>query len=424
MPPHLYGELTRTAEGCTIMAKRKIVSDLLTRVRRLHSTVTQQSPSLSSGGAASPRNSVPAVPPMPVPTQEISSANRAVAAAMLNDFQGVLWALGHIASNEFGMTMILDVDRRFIAWCVENACNCSFYSLRGTYFFVLGLISRSPLGRRKLLTLGWDSAPRNGNSAVAYPLHPSSLFRGGAMVPSDYLRSRMTGSPDVANKKTLFNAAAAVAAISGGSVTLSSIGGSSVSGGGAGGGGAGGGGARSDSATRSLATLPGWVPGTVVPKRQTSLPPAVLNSLGIVRPVNGAAKNAELEVLTLISRVRLVYSILYLSLHLSIAFVLVVVVVVVVVVVITWYMLPSDDCFHFLNDNVFVDVYSVVQLPGVIVYRECKMRIESIKKENPQLFTSKKFYRLVNLMLESYTFKLTARRDILALFSEEAKLNA
>jgi hypothetical protein len=72
----------------------------------------------------------------------------------------------------------------------------------------------------------------------------------------------------------------------------------------------------------------------------------------------------------------------------------------------------------------FVDVYSVVQLPGVIVYRECKMRIESIKKENPQLFTSKKFYRLVNLMLESYTFKLTARRDILALFSEEAKLNA
>ena len=35
MPPHLYGELTRTLEGCEIIAKRKIVSDLLTRAHHL-----------------------------------------------------------------------------------------------------------------------------------------------------------------------------------------------------------------------------------------------------------------------------------------------------------------------------------------------------------------------------------------------------
>lgn len=35
MPPHLYGELTRTLEGCEIIAKRKIVSDLLARAHHL-----------------------------------------------------------------------------------------------------------------------------------------------------------------------------------------------------------------------------------------------------------------------------------------------------------------------------------------------------------------------------------------------------
>ncbi len=60
-------------------------------------------------------------------------------------------------------------------------------------------------------------------------------------------------------------------------------------------------------------------------------------------------------------------------------------------------------------------------MPGVILYRDCKSRLENMKKENPHLFASRHLYVEVLKILESYTFKLTARRDIIGLFSEEAK---
>lgn len=41
MPPHIYGELTRTLEGCEIIAKRKIVSDLLAKAHHLVNVCTQ-----------------------------------------------------------------------------------------------------------------------------------------------------------------------------------------------------------------------------------------------------------------------------------------------------------------------------------------------------------------------------------------------
>ena len=57
-----------------------------------------------------------------------------------------------------------------------------------------------------------------------------------------------------------------------------------------------------------------------------------------------------------------------------------------------------------------------VQLPGVIIYRECKARLDQIKAHHPEAFSNRKLYATVHRMFEGYTFKLTTRRDILKLF--------
>lgn len=57
----------------------------------------------------------------------------------------------------------------------------------------------------------------------------------------------------------------------------------------------------------------------------------------------------------------------------------------------------------------------------MIVYRECKSRLDHLKREHPELFAKRSLYANVHRMLESYTFKLTARRDITALFAADAK---
>jgi hypothetical protein len=63
-------------------------------------------------------------------------------------------------------------------------------------------------------------------------------------------------------------------------------------------------------------------------------------------------------------------------------------------------------------------------MPGVILYRECKTRLESIRREHSEIFDKYSLYVDVQRILESYNFKLTARREILALFSEKARLKS
>ncbi len=60
-------------------------------------------------------------------------------------------------------------------------------------------------------------------------------------------------------------------------------------------------------------------------------------------------------------------------------------------------------------------------MPGVILYRDCKNKLDHIKHEHPEVFNKRSLYLEVLHILESYTFKLTARREIVAFFTEEAK---
>ena len=291
MPPHIYGELTRTLEGCEIVAKRKIVSDLLVKAHHLVNVCTQVP--LNSSRHSSP--------------EHIQSAKDNIALAY-RELQGTLWALGHIGSNEMGCALIFEADRKFVGWCIENACSSSYYSLRGTFFYVLGLLSRTLQGSRKLLKYSWDCAPRNTNSAVAFPLRASSLFLSPSLAGTASGLFSPRGGPNSPlpspSNKFPFSAAPPLSSVGGAAVpgTASSTSSST---------------AREGLAALSintpLATLRGVASptsasgnlGVMSPVRLNTLPEDVLSELHVFNRREAAAtKNMEIEVLHIIAKVR------------------------------------------------------------------------------------------------------------------------
>lgn len=60
-------------------------------------------------------------------------------------------------------------------------------------------------------------------------------------------------------------------------------------------------------------------------------------------------------------------------------------------------------------------------MPGVILYRECKAKLDHIRRENNDIFSKRTLFVEVMRILEVYNFKLSARREIIALFSEAAR---
>ncbi len=311
MPRHAYGELARTSEGLAILNQRSIISDLLNVVHR----------------------------------RVGSDSAKAAAAGVSNssiDMRSALWSLAHIGSTELGHVAILSADPMFLEWCLENIASCPNFSLRGTFFYVVGLLSRTARGSRKLLQAQWDCAPAGCNSAVAFPRNPSVLF------------------------KPLSTVASAVSAGSAAPISILCTPGSS---------------SLDDCSSSSGGT--GQSYGGSYTSSSTSPPQVVKSLTPFLQP---GAVSLDLEVLNLIAKVGV-----------------------------------CDDLrVCVVNTTHFPSL--LLQLPGVIVYRECKARLDHIRKEHPEVFCRRALYVNVHRILESYTFKLSARRDVLALFAPEARM--
>jgi hypothetical protein len=52
------------------------------------------------------------------------------------------------------------------------------------------------------------------------------------------------------------------------------------------------------------------------------------------------------------------------------------------------------------------------------------MRLERLKSQRPDIFASRELYTAVRVMLDHFTFKLPARRQVTSLFSVEAKMTS
>ncbi|KAI8586531.1 Rapamycin-insensitive companion of mTOR, N-term-domain-containing protein [Geranomyces variabilis] len=140
-PPHFYGELARTQEGTELLRSKGHFSDFTSLIRRRR----------QNGWAG-------------------------VQPADVLHLKGVLWAVGNIGAVPTGLPFLLEED--LIQDIVELARSCPYITLKGTCYYVLGLISKTAQGVEILDDLGWETVLPPGSSAGAGKLE-------GLCIPKD-----------------------------------------------------------------------------------------------------------------------------------------------------------------------------------------------------------------------------------------------
>lgn len=132
VPPHFYRELTRTVEGCKLLKESGHFGDFVSTIHE-------------------------------------SWAESEDLETMLK-VKGCLWAVGNVGSMELGAPFLEETDT--VACIVKMAETSNVPTMRGTAFFVLGLISRSLHGLEILAEHGWDAATDNLGASLGYCLPP------------------------------------------------------------------------------------------------------------------------------------------------------------------------------------------------------------------------------------------------------------
>lgn len=132
VPPHFYRELTRTAEGCKLLQKSGHFGAFVGTIQELWSEVEDHE-------------------------------------AMLK-VKGCLWAVGNVGSMELGAPFLEETD--VVTWIVKIATESEIMTMRGTAFFVLGLISRSLHGMEIVAEHGWIAASDHLGRSLGYCIPP------------------------------------------------------------------------------------------------------------------------------------------------------------------------------------------------------------------------------------------------------------
>jgi rapamycin-insensitive companion of mTOR len=138
VPPHFYRELTRTKEGCKLLKQKGHFDEFATTIRDF--------------------------------------ASESDDPEVILKVKGCLWAVGNVGSMELGAPFLENSD--VVKWVVQIAEQSEVMSLRGTAFYVLGLISRSLHGQEILLEYGWDGVVNDSGEALGFclPMDLNKLF--------------------------------------------------------------------------------------------------------------------------------------------------------------------------------------------------------------------------------------------------------
>ncbi|RCH97274.1 hypothetical protein CU098_004610, partial [Rhizopus stolonifer] len=117
-PPHFYGELTKTEEGCNLLRQKGHFQLFANYVRNF-------------------------------------SLDNIDSEESLRQLKAVLWALGNIGATKNGLPFLEEED--IVKDIVNLAENSQILSLKGTCYFVLGLIAKTQQGVEMLGEIGWES---------------------------------------------------------------------------------------------------------------------------------------------------------------------------------------------------------------------------------------------------------------------------
>ncbi|KAF8965157.1 hypothetical protein BGZ46_000655 [Entomortierella lignicola] len=116
LAPHFYGELTRTEEGCDLLRRKGRFGEYARYIRE-HCAESKDS-------------------------------------AIISDLKAILWAVGHVGSTVGGLPFLEEED--LIKYIVGMAERSKVLSLRGTCFYVLGLMCKTTQGVEILEDYGWQ----------------------------------------------------------------------------------------------------------------------------------------------------------------------------------------------------------------------------------------------------------------------------
>lgn len=116
------------------------------------------------------------------------------------DRRAALWSIGQIGSSPLGFELLCKSD--IIEFISHEAFNCTTLSMRGTCFYIVGLLSATSQARNMLSRLGWDfplnkelciAVPKDvkkflsvpdDESILSWPLDPKNLY-GVSKVPAN-----------------------------------------------------------------------------------------------------------------------------------------------------------------------------------------------------------------------------------------------
>ena len=140
-PPHFYRELTRTSEGCKLLEEKGHFDEFVSMIR--------------------------------------SWGMEDADTEMILKVKGSLWAVGNIGSMDLGAPFLESSD--VVEQIIGIAEGSEIMSMRGTAFFVLGLISRSVHGQELLMEHGWDVAfdEMGQCQGICLPNNLSKAFKVG-----------------------------------------------------------------------------------------------------------------------------------------------------------------------------------------------------------------------------------------------------
>jgi hypothetical protein len=131
LPPHLFGELAKTELGSALLKSSGMIELVL---KDLYNT-----------------NNLPATR------------------------KAALWVVGNVGASDSGLELLRNF--KVIDYVVKEARTCSVLSVRGTCFYVLGMLSRTDEGRTRLNALGWESPDVNATVSIPSKVRDSNIFR-------------------------------------------------------------------------------------------------------------------------------------------------------------------------------------------------------------------------------------------------------
>ncbi|ROT42079.1 hypothetical protein SODALDRAFT_267304 [Sodiomyces alkalinus F11] len=169
LPPHFYRELARTEEGCKMLREKGHFSDFANTIRE----------------------------------HGMQSADP----ELILKVKGCMWAVGNVGSMELGAPFVESCD--VVENIVKIAQEHEVMSIRGTAFFVLGLISRSVHGLEILAGCGWDSNLNRRGQSLGFCI-PNDLSKFFSFVPWKHTIAACIRLPDT--QKTILTPPPPVAA--------------------------------------------------------------------------------------------------------------------------------------------------------------------------------------------------------------------